>query len=346
MTPEQKKLFDSLEKGSIQEVAQVKELSLNDRVLIVDSLNIFLRAFTVIRHLNPSGNHIGGLTGFLRTLSKVVNLVRPTRVILVFDGKGASTNKKYLYPEYKANRGIRRVTNWDIFEDQSQESEAITNQIVRLIDYLKCLPVDLLSIEKIEADDVIGYMATKFDKDVTIVSGDRDFLQLVSDKITVYSPTKDKFYTPKLVLKEYLCTPINFLMQKVLKGDSGDNVPGVKGLAEKTIVKLYPELAEDEAVTLDQIVEKAKVTDGKGYINIKNFEYQLRINEKLMDLTNPNVPEDSQLIINNVMENPSKNLDTKMFLKLYEDDQLGGSINNPQNWLFTNFHNLSKYKQL
>ena len=65
-----------------------------------------------------------------------------------------------------------------------------------------------------------------------------------------------------------------------------------------------------------------------------------------MNLTNPNVPEDSQLVINNVIENPSKNLDMKMFLKLYEDDQLGGSINNPQNWLFTNFHNLSKYKQL
>lgn len=346
MTPEQKKLFDSLEKGSIQEVAQSKELSVNDRVLIVDSLNIFLRAFTVIRHLNPSGNHIGGLTGFLRTLSKVVNLVRPTRVILVFDGKGASTNKKYLYPEYKGNRGIRRVTNWDIFEDQSQESEAITNQIVRLIDYLKCLPVDLLSIEKIEADDVIGYMATKFEKDVTIVSGDRDFLQLVSDKITVYSPTKDKFYTPNLVLKEYMCTPTNFLMQKVLNGDKGDNVPGIKGLGEKTIVKLYPELASDEAVTLDQIIEKAKTTEGKPYFNIKNFEHQLRINEKLMDLKNPNIPEDSQLIIHNVIENPTKNFETKEFLKLYEDDQLGGSINNPQNWLFTNFHNLSKYKQL
>ena len=344
MTPEQKKLFDSLEKESIQEVAQTKELSVNDRVLIVDSLNIFLRAFTVIRHLNPSGNHIGGLTGFLRTLSKVVNLVRPTRVILVFDGKGASTNKKYLYPEYKANRGIRRVTNWDIFEDQGQESDAITNQIVRLVDYLKCLPVDLLSIEKIEADDVIGYMATKFENDVTIVSGDRDFLQLVSDKITVYSPTKDKFYTPKMVLKEYYCTSHNFLMQKVLKGDKGDNVPGVKGLAEKTILKLYPELAEDELVTLDQIIEKAKSSEGNGYTNICNFEYQLRINEKLMDLTNPNVPEDSQTIINTVLENPTKNLDSKTFLKFYEEDQLGGSINNPQNWLFTNFHQLGKYK--
>lgn len=344
MTPEQKKMFESLGKESTQEVAQHKELSVNDRVLIVDSLNIFLRAFTVIRHVNPSGNHIGGLTGFLRTLSKVINLVRPTRVILVFDGKGASTNKKYLYPEYKGNRGIRRVTNWDIFEDQAQESEAITNQIVRLIDYLKCLPVDMLSIDKIEADDVIGYMATRFEGDVTIVSGDRDYLQLVSDKVTVFSPTKDKFYTKSLVLKEYLCTPQNFLMQKVLKGDTGDNVPGVKGLAEKTILKLYPELATEEVISLDHLIEKAKNTEGKGYISIRNFEHQLRINQKLMDLTNPNVPEDAQQLIQYVMENPTKNFDSKSFLRLYEEDQLGGSINNPQTWVYNAFHNLSKYK--
>lgn len=344
MTPEQKKMFESLGKESNQEDTQQKELTVNDRVLIVDSLNIFLRAFTVIRHVNPSGNHVGGLTGFLRTLSKVINLVRPTRVILVFDGKGASTNKKYLYPEYKGNRGIRRVTNWDLFENQAQESEAITNQIVRLIDYLKCLPVDLLSIDKIEADDVIGYMATRFDGDVTIVSGDRDYLQLVSDKVTVFSPTKDKFYTRSLVLKEYLCTPKNFLIQKVLKGDTGDNVPGVKGLAEKTILKLYPELATEELISLDHVIEKAKNTEGKGYISIRNFEHQLRINEKLMDLTNPNVPQDSQQVIDYVMENPTKNFDSKSFLSLYEEDQLGGSIKNPQNWVYTAFHNLSKYK--
>lgn len=344
MTPEQKKMFDSLSRDSNQEDVQYKELSINDRVMIVDSLNVFLRAFTVIRHVNPSGNHIGGLTGFLRTLSKVTNLVRPTRVILVFDGKGASTNKRYLYPEYKANRGIRRVTNWDIFEDQAQESEAITNQIVRLVDYLKCLPVDLLSVDKIEADDVIGYMTTRFEGDVTIVSGDRDYLQLVSDKVTVFSPTKDKFYTKNLVLKEYLCTPQNYLIQKVIKGDVGDNVPGVKGLAEKTILKLYPELAEEEVVSLDHVIKKAKNTEGKGYISIRNFEHQLRINEKLMDLTNPNVPEDSQQMIHHVMDNPCKSFDVKSFLRLYEEDQLGGSINNPQTWVYNNFHSLSKYK--
>jgi len=345
MTPEQKKLFDSLDiKESTKEVVQEKELSVNDRVLIVDSLNSFLRSFAVIRHLNPSGNHIGGLVGFLRSLSYTINLVRPTRVILVFDGKGGSTNKRYLYPEYKANRGIRRITNWDLFDDQQQESEAITNQLTRLVHYLKCLPVDLISVDKIEADDVIGYIATKLQGNVTIVSSDRDYLQLVSEKISVYSPIKKKFYDEKTIIKEYDSSPNNFLMQKVLLGDTGDNVPGVKGIGQKTLAKMYPELRDDQIITLDEILDKAKKTEGKNYINIRNFEYQLRINEKLMDLRNPNIPEDSLVEIHNMIESPTKTLDSKEFIRMYEEDQLGGAINNLQNWIFSNFHSLAKYK--
>ena len=188
--------------NSLNKTEEKLELSLNSRVLIIDSLNSFLRAFTVIRHVNQSGNHIGGLTGFLRSLSYAMNLVKPTRVICVFDGHGGSTNKRYLYPEYKANRGINRVTNWDMFESQQEESESITNQIVRLVEYLKCLPVDLISIDKIEADDVIGQITKQLDNKVWIVSSDRDYLQLVSDRVTVFSPTKKKFYEPKLVLEE------------------------------------------------------------------------------------------------------------------------------------------------
>ena len=322
----------------------VEPKGVNDRVLIVDSLNTFLRSFTVIQHINKQGNHIGGLTGFLRSLGYAINLVRPTRVILVFDGQGGSTNKRYLYPEYKANRGIRRVTNWDMFEDQEQESESITNQIVRLVHYLKCLPVDLLSIDKIEADDVIGYIACKLEGEVTILSSDRDYLQLIDKRITVYSPTKKKFYQHKTVLEEYKVTPQNFLNQKVLLGDSGDNVPGIKGLGKKTLTKHYPELAEERIYTLDEIIEKAKVSKGKTFESIRSFEHQLRINEKLMDLKKPNIPEDSLLEIDYVVENPNKSLKTTEFLELYKEDELENSISNTQQWIFDKFYTLSKYK--
>jgi DNA polymerase-1 len=262
----------------------------------------------------------------------------------MFDGQGSSTNKRYIYPDYKANRGISRVTNWDSFESQQDESEAITSQLVRLIFYLKTLPVDLISIDKIEADDVIGYIAGQLDGEMTIMSSDRDYLQLVSDKITVYSPTKKKFYDRDLVLNEYKVTAKNFLTQKILLGDSGDNVPGVKGLGEKTMIKEFPELGSEAEITLDNILEKCKDGNKKILQSISNYEFQLRINQKLMDLKNPNIPEEAIEEINSVLLDPKKTFNSQEFLDLYHEDELGNSISNVSMWLFNNFNQLQKYK--
>ena len=228
----------------------VTTLHKDSRVLIVDSLNTFLRSFVAIHHVNPAGNHVGGLGGFLKSVGAVIKQIQPTRVILVFDGVGGSTNKRYLYPEYKANRHITKISNWDAFDNQEEESESITNQILRLVSYLKCLPVDLIAVDKIEADDVIGYLATRFPEKVTILSTDQDYLQLVSDKISVYSPVKKIIYDPARVVKEYGITPQNFLVGKVILGDKGDNVPGVKGIGAKTLIKLFPQLKEEEKFRL------------------------------------------------------------------------------------------------
>lgn len=337
MNKEYQKILDSLK-------PEKEDIDVNSRILIIDSLNTFLRAFAAIGWVNKDLTHIGGLTGFLRSLGSAINLVRPTRVILVFDGKGSSTNKKYIYPEYKANRGISRITNWDTFESQQDESDSITTQIVRLIFYLKSLPVDLLSIDKIEADDVIGYIANQFeDSKITIMSSDKDYLQLVSDKITVYSPTKKKFYTKDLVLKEFGITTKNFLTQKILLGDSGDNVPGVKGLGLKTLIKHFPELTTDQEYTIDHILSKC---EGKSKIfeSIKNFEFQLKINQRLMDLKNPNIPEEAQEEIKSVLLNPKKEFNSQEFINLYNEDNLGNSIPNVQMWLWNHFNQLQKYK--
>jgi DNA polymerase-1 len=265
-------------------------------------------------------------------------------VICAFDGHGGSTNKRYLYPEYKANRGINRVTNWDMFESQQEESESITNQIVRLVEYLKCLPVDLIAIDKIEADDVVGYMANQLDEKVWIVSSDRDYLQLVSDRITVFSPTKKKFYDEKAVLDEYGVTPQNFLTQKILLGDSGDNVPGVKGLGAKTMLKHFPELGSDKIVDITEILEKCTTENKKVHSSILNFQHQLHVNKQLMDLKNPNIPEDALEEINCCLLNPNRELDSKEFIRLYHEDQLGNSINNLQAWLFNNFNYIKSIK--
>lgn len=321
-----------------------EELHVNSKVFIVDSLNTFLRAFAMIQHVNPAGAHIGALTGFLKSTAYGMRLIRPTRVILAFDGKGSSTNKRYLYPEYKANRGITRITNWDMFDSQQEESEAIKNQLVRLVDYLKCLPVDLISIDKIEADDVIGYIAKRIDGEVTIMSSDRDYLQLASERVSIYSPTKKKFYGPKEVLAEYGVTPQNFLTQKIVLGDVGDNVPGVKGIGIKTLLKNFPELAENSIVSLDNVLEKCRMQEGKTFKSILEFESQLKVNKLLMDLDDPNIPEESRIEIDEMLATPNKTYNPQEFISLYEEDQLGNSISNLPSWLYTNFKYLSEYQ--
>jgi len=333
-----KYFLDNLKSG------KEEKLEANSHILIVDSLNTFIRSFSVINHINPSGNHIGGLTGFLKSIGFIVRLIKPTKVILVFDGQGGSTNKRYLYPEYKANRDIVKVKNWN-FDTREEETEAMTNQMVRLIDYLLCLPVHLLSIDKIEADDVIGHLVKKAPNKVTIMSADKDFLQLVSDKVTVYSPTKKKFYTPKEVLNEYGVLAENFIYYKVLLGDKGDNVPGVKGLGEKKLFKLFPSL-NSASYDLNHIKLMASThrKENPLYEKIHNYEKQLEINYKLMDLSNPNIPEEELDIIENTINLPAVNMDRNRFLSLYKEDLLGNSIPKVEFWIEDIFRYLTAYK--
>jgi DNA polymerase-1 len=332
-------------KAIIDGLKESKETPLhkNSRILLIDSLNTFLRSFVMIHHINPQGNHIGGLTGYLKSIGFAIRHIKPTRVILVFDGHGGSTNKRYLYPEYKANRKINKISNWDGFDSQAEESASITDQLVRLIDYLKCLPVDMLSIDKIEADDVIAHISNTTGDSVHIMSSDRDYLQLVSDRVTVYSPVKKKFYTPKAVLDEYGIPANNFLTQKILLGDSSDNVPGVQGLGVKTMLKLYPALKEPETLHIEQILEHAEKEQGK-YKKIYDFRQQLAINKQLMNLHEVNIPEEDLIRIQHVIDNPNMTVDKATFMKYYAEDCLGNSIPNVATWFYDTFQYLTGFK--
>lgn len=341
MNKEFEKLFNGL-KDSKQEL-----LHLDSKVLLIDSMNTFLRSFIMIKHLNPHGHHIGGLTGYLKSIGYVIRLIKPTRVILVFDGLGGSTAKRNLFPEYKANRKLTRVTNWDGFDNKDEESESITNQIVRLIDYLKCLPVDLLIVEKVEADDVIGYLTQKLEEEVYIVSTDNDYLQLVNNRVTLYSPIKKKFYTPDAVKEIAGISPANFLNYKVLAGDTSDNIPGVRGLQAKKILKLFPEFKEDTRYDFSYVIEKSKELreNHKLYGSILSFQKQLEINNILMNLHEPLISDLNIDQIHDLLLNPQQSYNPATFLKMYNEDMLGGSIINPQMWMHDTFSYLKAFKK-
>ena len=137
---------------------------LNDHILVIDSMNTFIRSFSMLRAMNPQGHHIGGLVGFLRSLGYVTRIFEPTRVLCVFDGKGSSVNRKNINPNYKAHRANTRITNWGMFDSKAEEYESLAAQVDRLKDYLDCLPVQTLEMEKLEADDIIAYIALQASK--------------------------------------------------------------------------------------------------------------------------------------------------------------------------------------
>ena len=330
-------LLDNIKEGD--------SLKVNDRVLIVDGLNLYLRVFAVNGALNDNGVPVGGLTGFLRSLAYAIREVNPTRVIIVYDGAGGSQRRRKIHPEYKSNRKPgKRITRWDAFKNSTEEKESMKIQFSRLIEYLDFLPINVISIDKIEADDTIAYIAhTLLDKEVTIMSADQDFLQLVSDRITVWSPTKKKFYTPRMVEADYGVPAHNFLMYKVLMGDKSDNIEGVKGLGPKKLPKIVPDLLTQTTLDLDFILEHAGKGEEPMHKKISESATQLRINEELMDLKNPPVSGELKLRIQRLIEAPINLLSRNDFIIMYNDDQLGNAIKSPDLWLKEHFIKLNTF---
>lgn len=321
-----------------------------DSILVIDGLNTFLRSFTMINHINPDGAHIGGLTGFLKSVGYAIKMLEPTKVVIVFDGVGGSNAKRNLYPEYKANRNRSRMTNYSIFSSKEEESESINNQMARLIQYLQCLPVSLIVIDGIEADDVIGYLVGKFEKypatkEVSIMSADKDFLQLVSNKVKVYSPVKKKIYKPQDVLEEYNVSCYNFINYKILMGDDSDNLPGVNGLGPKKLLKLFPSLSSDTPLSLSDIIIESeyKINEHELYARIVERKHQLEINSKLMNLQTMPLSDENIKHIQQGFSTPYE-LNSHLFMQMYVNDRLGESIPNTPSWINQIFGSLSTFK--
>lgn len=323
---------------SIKENVKEEELKLNDRVLLIDGMNTFIRSFAIINKINSQGHNVGGLIGTLKSIGSLINDINPTRVIVILDGEGNITNKRNLYSDYKGTRKIKRITNWSSFDSLEEESQSIKDQLLRLIDYLRCLPLDIVIIPKIEADDAIAFLSQKFDHSI-IVSVDQDFLQLVDDKIEVYSPIRKKYYTKQAVFDEFGVWPCNFLNKKIILGDTSDNVPKVPKVGIKKLYKLFPELQEEKPVLLQELIDKSYMESDKEplYGNVYNFKHQLYINEKLMDLKNPNIPEQEKERLDLLVDSKPNSYNRQKFYDFYHEDKLENSIPGLSLWLTNNF---------
>ncbi len=280
----------------------------NDDILLVDGTNNFIRCWTVVPTLSDNGEHVGGVSGFLGTIGHAIKLLNPTRVIIVFDGKGGSLRRQKIYPDYKSKRKMTVRVNraYEDMSDPELEKKAMLAQMGKLIDFLRCLPVSILAVDYIEADDTIGYIATQMfpNSKITIMSGDRDFLQLVNKNINIWSPIKKKIYSVQEVISEYAIHPTNFVYYRVLEGDDSDNIGGIKGIARKTALKMFPMLADEKEYSIEEMLRfsRDKINEkGKYSLVLENAEIVTR-NYQLMQLKTPDFSPSLQMQISDSVD--------------------------------------------
>lgn len=321
----------------------------DDRVLIVDGLNTYIRVFSAVPALNDDGDHVGGVVGFLRSIAALVRQFKPTRCVLVFDGKGGSARRKKVFSNYKANRAVKTKFNrHEEFANIEDEQASMKAQFSRMVEYLQTLPVTLISIDHVEADDVIAYLAQEtFAKSerVIISSTDRDFLQLVSDRVQVWSPVKKKLYDKRSLQEEYLVHPNNYLTYRTVIGDKSDNIPGVNGVALKTLIKLFPELTEEVQVDVDMLVDKATQIKGKAALTLSEAKTQLDMNWDLMQLKDVDIPANTKLLVHDIAHRPINKMNQLEFKKMFMQDKLYTVIKDVDFWLRDTFLSLTAYSQ-
>lgn len=274
------------------------------KTLIVDGEWNLKRNYMKLNEMfSLKGEHCGGSFGFLDSLRSVINYVFPDRVIVMWDGEGSGKMRKDMYHLYKANRDKpwllhSQYVNDDVIKYEEKKKYSILNQKIKVKNYLEELFIRQLEIDYIEADDLIaGYVMNKQDDEqIIIFSSDKDYYQLISEGVSVLRP-KDKVYiTEQNFDKLFGYTLKNCLALRCFEGDESDNIPGIEGIALKTIVKLFPSFVTEE-YDIDRIIsESVDIYKTKKLKTLEKIIGSRRIyerNKKLMDLKSPFLTEEA-----------------------------------------------------
>ena len=193
-----------------------------------------------------------------------------------------------------------------------------------------------MSYDNIEADDTIGYLCRQVltESQITVMSTDKDFLQLANGRIKIWSPTKKKMYDDKMVMDEYGISSVNLIWYRVLDGDKSDNIPGVRGLGLKTIQKKLPFLSENRIVNIDEVVDV--LPESKDIIEL---------NYKLMQLSDVDISASTKTKIIDRISEPINRLIKFKFEKMFLEDKLFTALPNVTSWLANNFNQLNRYAE-
>lgn len=273
------------------------------KTLLVDGNNLMKIGFHGVKDFFHEGKHIGGIWHFLNTLRRFIQEENFDKVVVFWDGEESSQPRKLIYPQYKENRRSN-------FTEEQHNS--FSEQRLRVKVYLEEMFVRQIECPRNEADDLISYYCQISENEQkTIFSSDRDLTQLISDKVSIYSPSTKLTYKngDRIKLYEAEIPHYNVKTYKILSGDKSDNIDGIFYLGEKTLLKLFPELLDRE-VKFTDILTRAEemlkedkdntalknLLTGKTKTGIYGNEF-FEINEKIVDLSKPLITEEGKQIV-------------------------------------------------
>ena len=246
-----------------------------DKIMLLDGNSLINRGFYAMPYLtNKNGEHTGGVFGFLNIFFKLLDEEKPQRAAVCFDVHQPT----FRHIEYKEYKGTRKG-----MPDELKPQMPLLKRI------LTAMGIKIYEMGGFEADDLLGTLATMSDKmgmEPVIVSGDRDLLQLASERIRIRIPktkggqTVVEDYRAADVMEAYGVTPTEFIEVKALMGDTSDNVPGVPSIGEKTAVKIISEYKTVE----NAIANADSVKPARASQNLKEFADQARMSKFLVTI--------------------------------------------------------------
>ena len=276
------------------------------KTFLIDGNNLYKIGYEGVRDLFSGNNHIGGIYHFINTIRKFLEEHNYDKVIVCWDSETNTSVRKEIYPNYK---GQRRN---EMSEDQE---ESYLHQRRRVKQYLEEVFVRQLEVPHNEADDLIAqYCKIALDENITIFSGDKDFTQLISERVQIYYPIKKEYYKlgDMISLDKVNIPHQNVLLTKVFVGDKSDNISGIDGLGVKTLIKLFPMLQE-KSCTITEILDNAriigqekkvpkiigKILIGESKNGILGEEFY-NTNLKIVDLGNPLITDEAKVLVEEV----------------------------------------------
>jgi len=285
-------------------------------IFIIDGYNMYLRSYSAFPQMSSHGYQMGGCVGFLKSLQRLCREFQPASVYVTWEGGGSQRRRK-LYPDYKSDRKPGRLNRF-YGDDIPDSEENKQHQLISLLSALKNVPVCQVYVSDCEGDDIVAFLVRGpfRDKQVVIVSADKDMYQLLGPSVKVYSLYRKKFITDADLFEEFRIKSHNFALAKCLCGDDSDNIPGVKGLGFKSVAKKFPMLASDDTIILQDLISYSHTQKGEAYKRVVENEDIVKRNWQLVHLDGSMLSADQAKRVEHVVNTFEPSVNKMGLLKL------------------------------